>query len=67
MTGTTEAGGAGPLAGIRVLDLSAYLAEPSHLASAFRRLRYAGFSAANSIRVLKRFSQQADELDGSEE
>jgi regulatory protein len=43
--------------------LHEYLAEPSHLASAFRRLRYAGFSASNSIKVLRRFSHQADELE----
>ena len=46
--------------------LGDYLKEPAHLSSAFRRLRYAGFSASNSIRVLKRFSERADELEGEE-
>jgi regulatory protein len=44
--------------------LGEYLKDPAHLASAFRRLRYAGFSASNSIRVLKRFSEQAGDLEG---
>jgi regulatory protein len=48
-------------------DLPEYLGEPAHMASAFRRLRYAGFSASNAIRVLKRFSERAEELDGTEE
>jgi regulatory protein len=48
-------------------DLAAYLAEPAHLASAFRRLRYAGFSAGNAIRVLRRFSERAEELEGEPE
>ena len=47
--------------------LGEYLKDPAHLASAFRRLRYAGFSASNSIRVLKRFSDRADELEGEPE
>ena len=51
----------------RNVDLRKQLSDPSKLASAFRRLRYAGFSAGNSIRVLKRFSEQAGELEESEE
>jgi len=47
--------------------LGEYLKDPAHLASAFRRLRYAGFSASNSIRVLKRFSERAEELEGEPE
>jgi regulatory protein len=43
------------------------LAEPKHLASMYRRLRTAGFAAGPSIRVLKRFSTQADELEGLED
>lgn len=46
-------------------DLGALLAEPKHLASAFRRLRTAGFSAGNSIKVLKRFAARAEELEDS--
>ncbi|MBY0373278.1 MAG: RecX family transcriptional regulator [Bryobacteraceae bacterium] len=44
-------------------DLPTLLAEEKNLASAFRRLRTAGFGASNSIRVLRRFSQRADELE----
>ena len=43
-------------------DLGALLAEPKHLASAYRKLRGAGFSAGNSIRVLKRYAAEAERL-----
>jgi len=43
-------------------NLKVWLREEKNLASAFRRLRYAGFSSGNSIRVLKQYSQRADEL-----
>lgn len=46
--------------------LSSFLAEEKNLASAFRRLRYAGFSAGASIRVLKRYASRADELEALE-
>jgi regulatory protein len=46
----------------RSKNLREYLAEPKNLAAAYRRLRYAGFGSAVSIRVLKRYSEQADEL-----
>jgi len=46
--------------------LSDYLGEPKHLASAYRRLRNAGFTSANSIRVLKRYAERADELESME-
>ena len=50
-------------------DLGALLREEKHLASAFRRLRTAGFSAGSSIRVLKRYAAEAGRLDeiGEEE
>ena len=50
-------------------DLGALLQEEKHLASAFRRLRTAGFSAGNSIRVLKRYAAEAERLEviGEEE
>jgi regulatory protein len=51
----------------RSVKLSEYLSVPKHLAAAYRRLRYAGFSSSVSIAVLRRFSEQADELDGMEE
>lgn len=43
-------------------DLSVFLAEAKNLASAYRRLRLAGFSSSTSIRVLKRYAARADEL-----
>jgi regulatory protein len=51
----------------RSVVLEEYLAEPRHLASAYRRLRAAGFSAGIAIQVLKRHSKQAEALDGLEE
>jgi regulatory protein len=44
-------------------DLPVYLAEEKNLASAFRKLRMAGFSPGNSIRALKKYSQRAGELE----
>jgi regulatory protein len=47
-------------------DLGVFLGEEKNLAGAFRRLRYAGFSAGQSIRVLKRFANQPEVLDALE-
>lgn len=47
--------------------LGDFLAEEKNLASVFRRLRYAGFAAGTSIRVLKRYAARADELEGLDE
>jgi regulatory protein len=44
-------------------DLGALLGEEKHLASAYRKLRAAGFSTGNSIRVLKRYAAEADRLE----
>jgi regulatory protein len=44
-------------------DLGALLQEDKNLASAFRKLRLAGFSAGNSIRVLKRYAAEAERLE----
>lgn len=49
----------------RGYNLIEYLAEPKHLASAYRKLRYAGFSSAATIRVLRRFSERATEIEES--
>jgi regulatory protein len=46
----------------RTVKLAEYLQEEKHLASAYRKLRYAGFSSGASIRALKRFADRADEL-----
>ena len=47
-------------------QLGVFLGEEKNLAAAFRRLRYAGFSAGQSIRVLKRFASQPEVLDALE-
>ncbi len=46
--------------------LGEFLGEEKNLAAAYRRLRYAGFSAGASIRVLKRYAKQAEELESLE-
>ena len=46
-------------------DMKAFLAEQKNLASAFRRLRTAGFGFSNSIKVLKRYASAAEEIDES--
>jgi regulatory protein len=49
-------------------NLPALLQEEKHLASAYRRLRAAGFSSRASVDVLKKFSRQAELFeDASEE
>lgn len=48
-------------------DLGALLSEQKHLASAYRRLRAAGFSTGNSIRVLKRYAAEAERLEDLED
>ena len=51
----------------RGVSLGEHLSEPRNLASAYRRLCYAGFSSGGAIRVLKRYSGQAEELEPLEE
>ncbi len=48
-------------------DLGTLLKEEKYLASAYRRLRTSGFSSGTSIRVLKRYASQAEQLEGMEE
>ncbi len=48
-------------------NLREYLSEDKHLASAFRRLRTAGYSAGNSLKVLRRYTEKADEIDPDQE
>jgi N-acyl-D-amino-acid deacylase len=48
-------------------NLGALLAEEKQLASAFRKLRGAGFSTGNSIRVLKRYAAEAEKLEEMDE
>jgi len=47
-------------------QLDTWLAEPKNLAAAYRKLRTAGFTASNSIRVLKRFAAEPELLDSLE-
>jgi len=47
-------------------QLGTFFSEEKNLASAFRRLRYAGFAAGTSIRVLKRYANQPEVLDSLE-
>ena len=44
-------------------DLGALLQQEKHLASTFRRLRTAGFSAGGAIGVLKRYAAEAERLE----
>ena len=48
-------------------NLGALLAEEKHLASAYRKLRTAGFTGGASIRVLKRYAAEADQLEDMED
>lgn len=48
-------------------DLGALLQDQKHLASVFRKLRGAGFSTGNSIRVLKRYAAEAERLEEIDE
>ncbi len=48
-------------------DLPTYLSEDKHLAAAYRKLRHAGFGSSNTIRVLRRYSLRADEIDETDE
>lgn len=50
----------------RNVALADYLQEEKHLASAYRKLRYAGFSSSTVIRVLKRYAERAAQLEDSE-
>jgi regulatory protein len=46
--------------------LGQFLGEEKNLAATYRRLRYAGFSAGGSIRVLKQYAKQPEELEALE-
>lgn len=47
----------------RGVNLGETMRDPAKLSSAYRKLRYAGFSGGNSIRVLKRYTEMADQLE----
>jgi regulatory protein len=48
-------------------DLGTLLGEQKYLMSAYRRLRGAGFSTGNSIKVLKRYAAEAERLEEMED
>jgi len=48
-------------------NLPQFLGEPANLASAYRKLRLAGFGGSNSIRILKQYSLMADQLEDIED
>jgi regulatory protein len=47
----------------RKRNLAEFLGDPKNLASAYRRLRYAGFPSGPVIRTLKKFARDAEVLD----
>jgi regulatory protein len=51
----------------RNVNLGEVLQEEKKLHGAYRRLRYAGFSSGASIRVLKRYAAQAEQLEDEPE
>jgi regulatory protein len=51
----------------RAVDLKQFLQEDKNLASAYRRLRTAGFSSGGSLAALKRYSRQAEDWSEPEE
>lgn len=51
----------------RSKNLPVWLREEKNLASAFRRLRTAGFGAGNAIKVLRQYSSRAEELEDEPE
>jgi len=46
----------------RNIDLTQFLKEEKNLASAYRRLRTAGFSSGSAVAALKRYSQRVEDL-----
>ena len=51
----------------RKTPLPEYLADNKHLASVYRKLRYAGFSSSAVGKVLREYSSTADELEDQPE
>jgi SOS response regulatory protein OraA/RecX len=48
---------------LRIADPAEYFRDPKHLQSAFRKLRYNGFSAAATVNALRQWSSEADALE----
>ena len=51
----------------RKIDLSVFLAEDKNMASAYRRLRVAGFSSRSSLAALKKHSKRPQDFDPPDE
>jgi regulatory protein len=51
----------------RNVTLAEYLKDEKHLSSAYRKLRYAGFSSGGAIRALKLYASRADDLEDTPE
>ncbi len=51
----------------RKIDLPAFLAEDKNMASAYRRLRMAGFSSRSSLAALKKHSKRSQDFDPPDE
>lgn len=52
---------------LRIADPAEYFREPKHLQSAFRKLRYNGFSAQSAVKALRQWSKDADGLEDTPE
>lgn len=48
---------------LRIADPAEYFRDPKHLQSAFRKLRYNGFSSSATVKALRQFSAAADALE----
>jgi SOS response regulatory protein OraA/RecX len=52
---------------LRIADPAEYFRDPKHLQSAFRKLRYNGFSAGATVKALRQWSSAADALEDAPE
>ena len=52
--------------GVRISKAFSFF-DQKHLAAAYRKLRMSGFSTSNSVRVLKRYAEQAELLEDTDE
>lgn len=48
---------------LRIADPAEYFRDPKHLQSAFRKLRYNGFSSQATVKALRQWSSDADALE----
>jgi len=48
---------------LRIADPAEYFREPKHLQSAYRKLRYNGFSSNAAVKALRQWSAEADSLE----